>query len=83
MSNLVPSAGEDSPHAGVLRISWEISPVDQKGFYGSIPPVDVGLLLMRTDKKTFKECKVALEIFLKKLAEEKDFIHIFRPGGIL
>lgn len=83
MSNFLPNAGEDSPHTGILRINWEVFPTNQDGTYGNTYPVDLGLLLMRTDKKTFKETKIALEKLLKKFAEEEGFIHIFKEGRVL
>ncbi len=83
MSNFIPKEGEDSPHTIVLRINWEILPMSPNGSYGHIPPVDLGLMIMRSDKKTFKECEISLDILLKKLSEEKEFAHLFRKGRIL
>lgn len=78
--SLLPKAGEDSPHAAIVRINWEIFPVNQNGTYGSNEPVDIGLLLLRADGSSFQEAKVKLEKFLSDRIEDKNFVHIWKRG---
>lgn len=81
MSNFLPSAGENSPHTGVLRISWEVTPLSPNGSYLNTP-VDIGVLFMRTDAVTFNECSERINNFLNQIASNEQFIHIWKKGAI-
>ena len=77
---LIPSAGEDSPHAAIVRINWEVFPVSSDGLYGANQPVDIGLVLLRADGKSFQEAKNKLESFLSNAIDDKNFGHIWKRG---
>lgn len=78
--NLVPNAGENSPHTGIIRINWEIFPLNPNGTYGSTMSVDMGVLLLKTDALTMQDCKQNVEELLKKHTEDKNFVHIWKRG---
>lgn len=80
--NLLPKSGEDSPHTGIIRINWEVFPTSPDGSYSNNMPVDVGVLLMRTDGLTFLECQEKVNSFLNKRTEDQNFIHIWKKGQI-
>lgn len=79
---LVPKAGENSPHTAIVRINWEIFPTNPDGTYSNNMPVDIGVLLMRTDGFSFLECQEKLNAFLEKRTEDNNFIHIWKKGQI-
>lgn len=78
---LIPSAGEDSPHTGIIRINWEIFPTNQNGTYSNNMPVDIGVILLKTNATTFEECKNIVEAYLNKSVENDNFVHIWKRGS--
>ncbi len=77
---LLPNGGENSPHTAIVRVSWEIIPTNPDGTYSSNQPVDIGVLLLRTDENSFEGVKNKLEDFLTKNIDNKNFFHIFKRG---
>jgi len=77
---LIPKSGEDSPHTAIVRVNWEVLPINSDGLYGSNQPVDVGLILLRADGMSFQEAKNKLEAFLSNAIEDKNFAHIWKRG---
>jgi hypothetical protein len=80
---LIPKAGEDSPHTGIIRINWEIFPTDSSGNYANNLPVDIGVILFRTDSMSFSDCQNKIEALLKNNTENENFIHIWKRGSYI
>lgn len=81
--NLLPKAGENSPHTGIIRINWEIFPLNSDGTYSNNLPVDIGVIYLKTDGNSFQDCSNKVEAFLNKKIDDKNFLHIWRKGSYL
>lgn len=78
--NLTSSAGENSPHTAIVRINWEVFPMNPDGSYSGNLPVDIGVLLLKGDELSFEKIKLKLENLLELHTKDSNFNHIWKRG---